>query len=131
MHEKDLWEIILGGATRPKIKFGKILSQGTTHEHCMLIKKNKLACGTIFLNVVDSLLHHATHAKSVREAWENLGATTFEIVHVDNRLKLQKFYNLKMEEGISMQVHIDKLQMIVNQLTNIENTILMMWHLHF
>jgi hypothetical protein len=66
------------GATRPKIKFGKFVSLGTTHEHCMLMKKDKLACGTILLNVVDSLLHHAAHAKSVKEAWDNFYATTFE-----------------------------------------------------
>jgi len=29
------------------------------------------------------------------------------------------FYNLEMEEGISVQAHIDKFQMIVDQLTNI------------
>jgi hypothetical protein len=48
----------------------------------------------------------------------------------DNRLQLQKFYNLKVEEGISMQVHIDKLRMIVNQLANIENIILMMYGIY-
>jgi hypothetical protein len=41
------------------------------------MKKDKSACGTIFLNVVGSLLHHATHAKRVKEAWDNFYATTF------------------------------------------------------
>jgi hypothetical protein len=131
LHEKDLWEIILGELLDQRLSLEKSFLKELLMNIAMLMKKNKLACGTIFLNVVDSLLHHAAHAKSVKEAWDNLYATTFEILHVDNRLKLQKFYNLKMEEGISMQVHIDKLQMIVNQLTNIENKILMMWHLHF
>ncbi len=31
--------------------------------------------------------------------------------------------NLKMEEGISMQVHINKLWMIANQLTNIDHQV--------
>jgi hypothetical protein len=71
--------------------------------------KDKLAYGTIFLNIVDSLLHHVTSAKTTKDAWENLCAT-FEKTHVDNILQLhQKLYNLKMEESTLMQTHIDKI----------------------
>jgi hypothetical protein len=31
------------------------------------MKKDKLACGTILLNVVDSLLHHVAHAKIIKK----------------------------------------------------------------
>jgi hypothetical protein len=76
--------------------------------------KDKLACGTIFLNVVDFLLHHVTHATTAKDAWDNLCAT-FERRHVGCRLELyQKLYNLKMEEETSTQVHIDKFQMIID-----------------
>ncbi len=34
-----------------------------------------------------------------------------------------KALNLKMEEGISMQAHINKLWMIANQLTNIDHQV--------
>jgi hypothetical protein len=43
----------------------------------------------------------------------------FEKRHVDN--KCQEVYNLQMEEGTSMQAHIDKLWMIVDQLTSIHH----------
>jgi hypothetical protein len=87
------------------------------------MKKDKLACETILLNVVDSLLHHVAHAKTTKNAWDNLCAT-FEKRHIGNKLQLhQELYNLKMQEGTSMQVHIDKLGMIVNQLININHKV--------
>ncbi len=74
----------------------------------MFINEDKLAYATIFLNVVDFLLHHVTCAKIAKDAWDNLCAT-FERRHVGNISQLyQKLYNLKMEEDISMKVHIDK-----------------------
>jgi len=89
------------------------------------MKKDKLACGTVLLNVVDSLLHHVTHAETTKNAWDNLCAT-FEKRHVGNKLQLyQELYNLKMQEGTSMQVHIDKLRMIVNMLANINHKFIM------
>jgi hypothetical protein len=39
------------------------------------MKKDKLVCGTIILNVVDSLLHHVTCAETAKDAWDNLCAT--------------------------------------------------------
>jgi hypothetical protein len=85
--------------------------------------EDKLACGTIFLNVVDFLLHHVTHVETAKDAWDNLCAT-FERRHVGYRSQLyQKFYNLKMEENILMQVHIDEFQMIINQLVNIDHQV--------
>jgi hypothetical protein len=87
------------------------------------MKKDKLACGTILLNVVDSLLHHVPHAKTTKNAWDDPCAT-FEKRHVGNKLQpYQELYNTKMQEGTSMQVHIDKLRMIVNQLTNINHKV--------
>jgi hypothetical protein len=34
--------------------------------------KDKLACETIFLNVLDFLLHHVTDAANAKDAWDNL-----------------------------------------------------------
>jgi hypothetical protein len=39
------------------------------------MKKDKLACGTILLNVVDFLLHHVTYEKTTKNAWDNPCAT--------------------------------------------------------
>jgi hypothetical protein len=62
------------------------------------MKKDKLTHGTIILNVVNSLLHHVTCAKIVKDAWDNLCAT-FDRRHVGNILQLrQKLYNFKMEK---------------------------------
>jgi hypothetical protein len=82
-----------------------------------------LVYGTVLLNVVDFLLHHVALSKTTKDAWDNLCAT-LEKKHVDNKLQLyQELYNLKMEEGTSMQVHIDKFWMIGNQLTNIDHQV--------
>jgi hypothetical protein len=79
------------------------------------MNEDKLACETIFLNVIDYLLHHVTRAKTTKDTWDNLCAT-FEKRHVGNISQLyQKLYNLKMEEDTSMQVHINKFQMIIDQ----------------
>ncbi len=34
----------------------------------LFMKKDKLACGTIFLNVADYLLHHVTHVEIEKDA---------------------------------------------------------------
>jgi hypothetical protein len=82
--------------------------------------KDKLACGTILLNVVHSLLHHVTCVETTKDAWDNLCAT-FEKTYVDSILQLhQELYNLKMEEGTLVQTHIDKLS-ITYLLTNINH----------
>jgi hypothetical protein len=61
--------------------------------------------------------------RNAKDAWDNLCAT-FESRHVGNISQLyQKFYNLKMEEDISMQVHIDKFQVIIDQLANIDHQV--------
>jgi hypothetical protein len=71
--------------------------------------KDKLACGTIFLNVVDSLLHRVARVETTKDAWDNFCAT-FEKTHIYNILQLrQELYNFKMEEGTLVQTHINKL----------------------
>jgi hypothetical protein len=49
------------------------------------MKRDKLACGTTLLNVVDLLLDHVTCAETTKDAWNNLCAT-FEKKHVGNKL---------------------------------------------
>lgn len=78
-----------------RLSLEKLFLKGRIYEHRMFMKKNKLACWTIFLHIVDFLLHHLACVKSVKKAWDNLCAT-FEKSHVDNTLQLcQEFYNLK------------------------------------
>jgi hypothetical protein len=94
------------------IEFG--VPKGSIHELRVFMKKYKLVHRTILLNIIDFLLHHAKNAKSAKDIWDNLYAT-FER-HVGNRLQVhQKLYNFKMEEGISMQAHNNKVHMILNQ----------------
>ncbi len=64
-----------------------------------------------------------------KDIWDNLYAT-FERQHVGNSLQVhQKLYNFKMEEGISMQAHNNKVHMIVNQFkTLIIKFIMKIWH---
>jgi len=50
----------------PKVEFGEVFPEGGTFEHFLFMKKDKLACGTILLNVVDFLLHNVTCLKGQR-----------------------------------------------------------------
>jgi hypothetical protein len=123
LHEKDLWATTLGELLPLEVEFQKIVSRRSILEHRLFKKKDKLVYGTVLLNVVDFLLHHVALSKTTKDAWDNLCAT-LEKKHVDNKLQLyQELYNLKMEEGTSMQVHIDKFWMIGNQLTNIDHQV--------
>ncbi len=107
----------------PKFEFWEIVPKGSNFEHHFFMKKGKLAHGTILLNVVDFLFHHVACAKTTKDTWDNLCAT-FERKHVGNILQLcQDLYNLKMEECTWVQVHIDKLLMIANRLTNIDHQV--------
>ncbi len=96
LHENDLWKNIWAKLLPWEIEFEKIVFEGRIYEHRMFMKKNKLACWTIFLHIVDFLLHYVACVKSVKKiAWDNLCAT-FEKWHVNNRWQLcQEFYNLK------------------------------------
>jgi hypothetical protein len=89
-------------------------------EHCVFMKKDKLAHGTIILNIFYSLLHHVAHVNKLR--------TTFVQHLKENMLTtncnyIKSFTNLKMEEGISVQAHISKVCTIVDQLANIDHPI--------
>ncbi len=55
------FEIVLGKLLSLDIKFQGIVLEVNSYEHCMFMKKNKLVHETIFLNVVDFMLHHVTH----------------------------------------------------------------------
>jgi hypothetical protein len=68
----------------PKVELGEIILGGPIKHH-LFMKKNKLVCGTIILNVVDSLLHHVACAETTKDAWDNL-CVTFENICVGNRL---------------------------------------------
>jgi hypothetical protein len=69
----------------PKVELGEIILERGTIQHHLFMKKDKLVCGTIILNVVDSLLHHVACAKTTKDAWDNL-CITLERIHVGNRL---------------------------------------------
>ncbi len=57
-----------------KIEFEKIILEGGVHKRCMFMQKNKLVHGTMFLNVIDFLLHHVACVKNTKQAWDNLCA---------------------------------------------------------
>jgi hypothetical protein len=87
LHEKEMWEITLGKLLPLEVEFGEILLEGSTLEHCLFVKKEKLACGTILLIFIDIILHHVTQCvETIKDAWDNLCAT-FEKTHVGNKLQ--------------------------------------------
>ncbi len=53
LHEKDLWDITLRELLPPKVEFGEIIAIGNIFERHLFLKKDKLAHGTILLNVVE------------------------------------------------------------------------------
>ncbi len=75
VHEKDLWEITLRKLLAPQTKFGKVILERGTHKHHFLMKKNKLTCDTISINVFYFLLHHVAYAKNVKDVLYNICAT--------------------------------------------------------
>jgi len=78
----------------PKVEFGEIILKGSTFEHYLFMKKDKLAHGTILLNVIDFMLHHVACVKTIKDAWDNLCAI-IERRHVSNKLQPhQELYNL-------------------------------------
>jgi hypothetical protein len=68
LHVKDLWEITLGEFLPLRIKFGENVPKKGFQDHQMCMKKEKLACEIIFLNVVDSMLDHVARVKSAKKA---------------------------------------------------------------
>jgi hypothetical protein len=52
------------------VEFREIVLEGGTLEHFLFMKKEKLACQTIRLNVVDFLLHHVACVKTTEDAWD-------------------------------------------------------------
>ncbi len=85
MHEKDFWEITSWKLLPPEVELGGIILEGGTIKHHLFVKKDKLVCGTIILNVVDSLLHHVACVKIAKDAWDNI-CVTFERKHIGNKL---------------------------------------------
>jgi hypothetical protein len=88
----------------PKVKFGEIILEGSTLEHLLFMKKDKLAQGTIFLNVIDSLFPHiacAGIAKMhgtilVQHLRENM--LTTDCNHVKSSSTMLKIDNGSMKE---------------------------------
>ncbi len=103
LHEKDLWEITSRKLLPPKVEFGEIVPKRGIFEYHLFMKKDKLACGTILLNVVDSLLYHVACAKIGKDAWDNLCATC-ERNHVDNKLQLRQGWKRTKVEYFSAYV---------------------------
>jgi hypothetical protein len=69
----------------PKVKFREIILEGSTFQHRLFMKKDKLTQGIILLNVIDYLFYHVARAKIAKDAWDNFCAT-FERRHVGNKL---------------------------------------------
>jgi hypothetical protein len=90
----------LGKLLPLEVEFGEIVLEGGTLKQCLFMKKDKLARGTILLNVIDIILHHVAQCvETIKDAWDNLCAT-FERTYVGNKLLLcQELYNLKMGSG--------------------------------
>jgi hypothetical protein len=96
LHEKDLWEIIWEKLLSWEIEFGEIVLEGRIYEHHMFMKKNKLACWTIFLHIVDFLLHHVACVTSVKKSLGRLMCNFLKNDMLTITLQLcQEFYNLK------------------------------------
>ncbi len=70
LHEKDLWESTSKELLPPKVEFRETVVEGGILEHFLFLKKEKLACRTIHLNVVEFLLHHVACVKITKDAWD-------------------------------------------------------------
>jgi DNA-binding response OmpR family regulator len=98
MENEDGISLAWEGLLLLEVEFGEIVLEWGNIEHYLFMKKDKLTHGKILLNLVNSLLHHVTSAKIVKDAWDNFCAT-FDRWHVGNISQLrQKLYKLKMEK---------------------------------
>jgi hypothetical protein len=59
-------ETSLSNRLLPNIEVERIVLEASPYEHHLFVKKNKLVCETIFLNVINLLLHHVTCVKSAK-----------------------------------------------------------------
>jgi len=84
LHEKNVWELFMKDIAT-KYWAWKNCSSRNTHEHCMFMKKDKLAHGTILFNVIAS-------CSTCKKCKESLGQPllTFEKWHVE-KLKMSKY----------------------------------------
>jgi len=85
------WEWFMGNHFKRAIGtidwiWKKYFERGT-HEHHLFMKKNKLTCDAISINVLNFFLHHVACAKNVKDVLDNLCAT-FENWHVGNTCQL-------------------------------------------
>jgi hypothetical protein len=87
MHEIDLWETLYKNYYHEKLNLERYwIHEGFTLEHCLFIKKDKLAHGTIILNVFDFLLHHVACGEIAKDECDNFCATFEKHLHVGNEL---------------------------------------------
>jgi hypothetical protein len=68
-------------------KVQPIFFENVLNRACWELFRNKLAGGTIFLIVINFLLHHVARAKTTKYVCDNLCAI-FKRKHIGNRLQL-------------------------------------------
>lgn len=114
--DKDLWNVVEASEKDSK-------AAASSKDGDDLAAKDKKALATICLSIKDSELVHVRTCKTSAEAWKKLGEV-YETKGLARRLFLRrKFFTIQLQEGESMQEHINKVTTLAEQLEAIGATI--------
>jgi gag-polypeptide of LTR copia-type/Domain of unknown function (DUF4219) len=113
--DKELWDVVDGSEEEPTT------SNATKTKAWQ--KMNDKALATISLSVKDSELVHIRTCKKATEAWKKL-AEVYEAKGLVRRLFLRrKFFSVRLQDGKSMQDHINEIMTLAEQLDAIGATV--------
>lgn len=106
--DKELWGVVGGSEARPQENDGAWK------------KKDEKALATICLTIKDSELVHVRSCTTSADAWKKLGEV-YETKSLARRLFLKrKLFTSRLEDGESMQEHINKITTLAEQLNAID-----------
>src|SRR5450631_1333284 len=113
MSTKDLWEIVDGSELPPP-------STASDEVKKAYERRCKKAFAIIAMSLVDKELAHIKGCKGPAEAWRTL-CNIHETKSLSNILFIRrKFFTIKMDEGVDILDHINKVKSLADQLTCLE-----------
>lgn len=111
--DRGLWEYVDGTQVSPTLVEGDATYPGKLAEWK---KKDSSALAQIALSVANSELVHIKGAHSSREAWKKICAV-YEAKGLAAKVFLRrKFFNIKLRESETMQVHVNNVRELAEQL---------------
>jgi hypothetical protein len=109
--DRNLWDIVDGAEANPGNEDLSLFGNFT--------KRDNQALAQIALTVSNSQLIHIRNASSARDAWLKL-CSAFEAKGLAAKVYLRRqFFTVKLQDGVSMQSHINMVRDLADQLDGI------------